>query len=174
MNIQTISLLRCLRPHLARTVNSWTRFDSSSGDIAFFSDITNNAARVSLGNIRESFEDLSELEIDLRYLDDSMKEICKIVSAFPLPWPSLTDWQLELRISVEANQLQFESMKLNRKTHELNFQTSLLSRDIDRLPQHNGGVNRMNHATAQLDRRFNHLVHIIFLQYQPMITLERC
>jgi hypothetical protein len=66
-------------------MHSWERFDSSSGDIAFFSDITNNAVRESLGNIRESCEELGELEIDLRYLDESIKETCKIVSA-----PSVT------------------------------------------------------------------------------------
>jgi hypothetical protein len=85
MNIKTISLLRCLRPHLARTVNSWKRFNSSSGDITVFSDITSIAARESLGKIRESFEDISELELDLIHLDDSCREIYRIVGALPLP-----------------------------------------------------------------------------------------
>jgi hypothetical protein len=155
-------------------VNSWKRFDSSSGDIAFFSDITNNAARVSLGNIRESFEDLSELETDLRHLDESMKEICKLVSALPLLWPSLMNWQLELRISIEANQLNNKSHDLNRRSHELNFQTSLLNRDNHRLSRDTDHITLMNNKTARVALRINQLVYIIFSQYQPIIALKRC
>lgn len=72
--VQATELLRNLRPRVSQALRVWERFDAPGGDICYFSDLLSDT-RISrsIHGIRESFEELKDIEHTL----DIISERCK-------------------------------------------------------------------------------------------------
>jgi hypothetical protein len=55
-------------------LDAWERFAGPEGDIRYFDGVS-DLATISLNNVKESFEDLLDLEQDLVHLDKSCLDI---------------------------------------------------------------------------------------------------
>ncbi|KAH8695758.1 hypothetical protein GQ44DRAFT_136561 [Phaeosphaeriaceae sp. PMI808] len=139
--VQTMDLLCLLRGIFSKTLKAWERFDSSDGDINYFSDVE-EIARIHLEGIRENFEELMDLDQDLSHLQESCRESKHILE--------LRTSLEGNRLNLESNRLNFESHALNRRSHELNYQAGLLHRDSHQVSLDTNRVALANHKTAQL------------------------
>jgi hypothetical protein len=75
----TMLIIR-LRDVLSETIRAWTKFNGPHGDIAYFSDLTNERAVAAIANIRDAFEDLTGLEQKLKSMESCCKELAEAVS----------------------------------------------------------------------------------------------
>ncbi|KAF2182078.1 hypothetical protein K469DRAFT_713163 [Zopfia rhizophila CBS 207.26] len=139
--VQAVDLLCLLRGVLSKTLKAWERFDGSNGDINYFLDV-GDIATIRLEGIRESFEELMDLDQNLSHLQESCRESKNIL-----------ELRMSLegnRLNLESNRLNFESHALNRRSHELTYQARLLHRDSHQVSLDTNRVALANHKTAQL------------------------
>lgn len=80
--IKAIDLLRKLRQRFSATFEAWDRFNSPDGGRKFFVHVPGPFSDSSLNGIKDTFQDLLDLERRLRFLDQSCEKHYKIVR-----WP---------------------------------------------------------------------------------------
>jgi hypothetical protein len=68
-----MQLLRKLLDSLSMTCRAYKRFDASDGDKHYFSNILDPDTNLVQNNIKESFEKLADIYLQLTSLDDSCK-----------------------------------------------------------------------------------------------------
>jgi len=78
-----MELLSRLLDKLSETIKAWERFNSSNGDIGYFSDSSisqNRAKSLSLRAIKKTFEMLEDLQEKLLLLEKSCRNSAQTVS----------------------------------------------------------------------------------------------
>jgi hypothetical protein len=90
--IRTIDLLLKLRQRFSMMFNAWDRFNSPQGDIRYFAKVPGPASDLALNGIKESFQELMDLDARLQRINQACEADCKIVSLFLYqpPRPMLT------------------------------------------------------------------------------------
>jgi hypothetical protein len=77
---QMIRLIIRFHELLSESIRAWSKFSGVQGDIACFSDLTDEMACTAMDNIRDAFEVLSGLVQKLKSLEGCFQETAKIVS----------------------------------------------------------------------------------------------
>jgi hypothetical protein len=82
--VRTIELLKQLRSPLSKTSRAWSKFASLDGDISYFLDMheEQSTAHSSLLSIKESFEELEDLQQTTAHLTESCRKSLKIVRPY--------------------------------------------------------------------------------------------
>ena len=100
---QTMELLSQLLDVISKPIKAWQSFNSSNGDIGYFSrieslsDISQCRTRLSLRAINETFQNLKSLQQTLLLLEKSCRQsaeavrLCHFILFTPIPFPSLKE-----------------------------------------------------------------------------------
>jgi hypothetical protein len=69
-----------LQECVSESNRAWSKFNSVHGDIAYFSDLTDEVACSAMSKIRDAFEDLDGLGQKLKSMENCFKESAETVS----------------------------------------------------------------------------------------------
>jgi hypothetical protein len=78
--IRTVDLLLQLRQRLAMLFNTWDKFNSPQGDIQYFAEVPGQVSNQALTGIKQSFQELMDLDARLHRINQSCEADLKIVS----------------------------------------------------------------------------------------------
>ncbi|KAH9860765.1 hypothetical protein J1614_012098 [Plenodomus biglobosus] len=178
--IQTVQVLRKLRDSISTTIRAYERFDQPGGDASYFADLTDNSNIQAA--IKETFERLADLNLNLTSLDDSCQHFAthlgRILSlegnrlaaqsnrldhenkAISIRNYELTSESNAIglknhELTRESNKLNIESNELNRRSHELNSESNRLNLESNHLNKESNRVSLESHELSEQTHRLN-------------------
>lgn len=178
--IQTMQVLRKLRDSISTTIRAYERFDQPGGDASYFADLTDSFDIQAA--IKETFERLADLNLNLTSLDDSCQHFAthlgRILSlegnrlaaqsnrlnhesnAINIKNYELTSESNAIglknhELTRESNKLNIESNELNRRSHELNSESNRLNLESNQLNKESNRVSLESHELSEQTHRLN-------------------
>jgi len=162
-----MQLLRYVGNQISLATQAWKDFSDPYGDIDCFHDIRNTHGRVKLKSIKNSFREMVNLEkaliVLVTYCEDSAKDVCVFLSCIIV---SLIHRQLELRMGLESQYLNYESNRLNHQSNRLNLESTELQREVHIANKRNHELQRQVHAANIESMKIQRQTYTVNLETQ--------
>ncbi|KAH4071235.1 hypothetical protein HBI23_101520 [Parastagonospora nodorum] len=127
ITLQSMQLSRKLIDALSMNLRAYERFNLPDGDVSYFSDITDPKISRVRNSIKESFEMMADLHLELTSLDDAWKRRAT---------------HLGHMLSLESNRLMAQSNVMTQRSNELNVQSHDIQRQTQALAESTIALNK--------------------------------